>query len=295
MIMPDAYRFDRPVITRQSIADDFVRLGLKPGDVLYLRAGLRTVGIRGADFGDTFIGGIIDVLGPTGTLIAPAFTPTSYRWSRKIAVSNAQTPPATGAFSKLMLAQPGAVRSAHPTHSFVGLGGRSAEILADHRADGASFEPIRKVVDADGLMALVGCLEESPGFSTVHLAQFDLGLSQQHYVRLLLAVRLGSDQGPLFHPAESPGCSRNFGAFYRLYAADGNFVSGSVGAAEAISVRAASAYARERGVLERNPRFTVCDDSGCTSCRILRGYNKRAIPRALWRRLAEATSRRGRL
>jgi aminoglycoside 3-N-acetyltransferase len=279
--------------TRQSIADDFVRIGLKPGDLLYLRVGLRQVGLRSVQVTDVFINGILDVLGADGTLIAPAFTETSYRWSRSLAVFNAETPPSTGAFSKLMLTQPGAVRSSHPTHSFVALGARAAEILADHCSKGASFEPIRKVVEADGLMALVGCLEDSPGFSTVHLAQFDLGLSQQHYVRFLRAVRRGSEQGAVFNPVESPGCSRNFGALYQFYQADGNFWSGRVGSADAISVRASAAYFRDREVLANDPRFTVCHDPACTSCRVLRGYNKRAIPAALWHRLTGALSGRG--
>ena len=270
-------------ITRQSVRDDLIALGARTGDLLYFRAALRRLGIRAGDIPEVLLGGILDAIGPTGTLIVPGFTDTSFRWSKAITVSRPDTPPTTGAFASFLLTVPGAVRSTHPTHSFIGLGPRAREILDDHPASGASFEPIRALVEADGLMTVHGCVPESPGFSTVHLAQYDLGLSQRHYMRLLLAVRLGSD-GPLFHPVESPGCSRNFGAFYKDYIEDRNFACGHLGKAWSIGVRAAAAYARERAILEQFPRYTVCDVPDCSSCRIMRGYNKRAIPAALFHR-----------
>jgi aminoglycoside N3'-acetyltransferase len=270
-----------PVITKETIAENLSAMGLSRGDVLYLRCGLSKIGIPRQKIADAFLGGIQEVLGSEGTLISPAFVPISFRWSKNIPVSNHSTRPATGPFSSLLLEMPGAVRSSHPTHSFVGIGKNAKSILADHSEQGACFEPIRAITKANGLMMLVGCVAESPGFSTVHLAQYDLGLSQQHYAKWLLAVRKGSPQGEVFRAIESPGCSNGFGKFYRDYIDDNNMACGYVGNAWSIAVRAGKAYQREREILTTNPLYPLCDQPDCFSCRITRGYNKRAIPSAL--------------
>ncbi|KJV04990.1 AAC(3) family N-acetyltransferase [Methylocucumis oryzae] len=263
------------------VANRLVELGLKSGDILYLRCGLGRIGIPRTQIEEIFLGGIREVLGSEGTLITPAFVPISFRWSKNLAISSESTKPVTGLFASLLLEQSGAVRSNHPTHSFAGLGKNAKSILAGHSEHGACFEPMRAVVDADGLMMLVGCVADSPGFSTVHLAQYDLGLSQRHYAKWLLAVRKGSENGEVFHPIESPGCSNGFGKFYRDYIDDGNFSCGYVGNAWSIAVRAAKAYEREYRILSTNPLYPLCDQADCFSCRITRGYNKRAVPGAL--------------
>lgn len=271
-------------VSRAQIAEGFAALGATKGDVLYIRCGLQAVGVRSKGIEDIFLGGIWDAIGSEGTIIAPAFVKYGLRWSNEIAVSSRDTIPYTGALSKLLLRQPNAYRSSHPTHSFVGIGRKAEEILSHHPDDGACFEPMRAIVEMDGLMVLSGCVKSSPGFSTVHLAQHDLGLSQRHYTKWFLAVRQGSPTGPVFHPLESPGCSDNFGVFYKDYVEDENFQSGYVGNAWSIAVRAKSAYARERDILAHDPLYTLCERHDCLSCYALRGYNKRAIPGALIRR-----------
>lgn len=282
-----------PPVTRRQIADDIAALGAKDGEVLYVRCGMQALGIAPAEVADVLFGGIFDAIGPSGTLIGPAFVKTSMRWARDITVSNRSSPPYTGAFSKALLRQPGAVRSTHPTHSFVGIGPQARAILDHHPNDGSCFEPMRQIVERDGLMALIGCVKASPGFSTVHLAQHDLGLTQQRYTKLFVTVRLEDADGPVFRPIESPGCSDNFGAFYKDYAEAGNFASGYVGRAWSIAVRAKGAYAVERAALERDPRYPVCDKPECISCNVMRGYNKRAIPRGLLANLVKRVRQRG--
>lgn len=278
--------------TRQAIADDLAALGARQGDILYVRCGLGKIGVRAKQVEDVFLGGIFDAIGPQGTLIAPAFGKISYRWDKEIAVSTHDAPPITGGFSKMLTTMPNAYRSTHPWSSFVAIGARAEEILRNHSEDGAAFEPIREVVRANGLMALIGCVAESPGFSTVHLAQFDLGLSQRHHLRHVLAVRKNTADGPMARFVESPGCSRNFGAFYKDYIEDANFSAGYVGRAWSIAVRARPAYGREIDILKRNPRYPICNNPGCASCRLTRGYNKRAIPGAVLHHLKSVITRR---
>jgi aminoglycoside N3'-acetyltransferase len=282
----------RADVTRALISRDLISLGAKPGDILYLRCGLSGLGVQSKLVRDVFLGGIRDAIGTGGTIIAPAFNRQGFRWERNLPASSPSSIPITGAFSKLLLAEDGAYRSTHPTHSFVGLGPKAEEILRHHPDDGACFQPIRAIVKNDGLMALIGCVASSPGFSTVHLAQYDLGLSQRHYAKYLIGVRKGNPDGPIFKPVESPGCSDNFGIFYKNYVEHENFACGYVGRSWSIAVRAKAAYAIERSILERDPLYPVCGRRDCISCHTTRGYNKRAIPGALLYRAYRFAARR---
>jgi aminoglycoside N3'-acetyltransferase len=271
-----------------TLSEQLLNLGLARGDVLYLRASLKPVGISKEELGPSLLRSIFDVVGPEGTLIVPAFVRQYGRWQRNIPVSDKNLRPNTGALSDIVLAHPSAIRSQHPTHSFAGLGPVASEILEGHTAEKSAFEPMRKIVDRDGLMMLVGCVESSPGFSTVHLAQFDLGLTRRHYLRHLTHVRLPDLNGrrQYFNPIESPGCSMSFGKFYGMY---DEFRRGKFGEADAVSVRAKAAFALEKRTLSKDPLFVDCGDPYCLHC-TARGYNKRAwasfvfkaVPHFLW-------------
>lgn len=263
------------------LSEQLATLGLARGDTLYLRAALRPVGIPKEKLGTLLLRSIFDVLGPDGTLIVPAFVRQYPRWRRRIPVSDQNSRSNAGALSNIVLAHPGVVRSSHPTHSFAGLGPSAEEILERHYGDKAAFEPMRKIADRNGLMMLIGCVDSSPGFSTVHLAQFDLGLTRQHYLRHLVHVRTPDVNGKrqYFQPIESPGCSMSFGKFYKLY--DG-FQRGSFGCAEAVSVRAKAAFALEKRVLSDDPLFADCGNPYCPHCNT-RGYNKRALPKFVFK------------
>lgn len=263
------------------LSEQLKSLGLARGDTLYLRAALRPVGIPRETLEQLLLRSIFNVLGPEGTLIVPAFVRQYPRWRWNIPVSGKNTRPNTGALSNIVLATPGVVRSSHPTHSFAGLGPAAEEILERHYGDRAAFEPMRKIVERNGLMMLIGCIDSSPGFSTAHLAQFDLGLTQQHYLRHLVHVRTSDVDGKrqYFRPIESPGCSMGFGKFYKMYE---GFQRGSFGCAEAVSVRAKAAFALEKRVLSEDPLFADCGNQYCPHCNT-RGYNRQALPKFVFK------------
>ncbi|MBX3596867.1 MAG: AAC(3) family N-acetyltransferase [Rhizobiaceae bacterium] len=247
-------------------------LGVSSGDVLYLRASLSKMRLQRAEIETVFLRAVLNVIGDTGTIIVPAFVQQYPRWKRRIPVSDSTTPSNAGALASLVLAQPGSVRSGHPTHSFAGYGAKAQQILSGHSGTEPCFGPMRHVVNLNGLMMVLGCTNDSPGFSTVHLAQYDLGLSRQHYLKFLYHVRFKDtqDRVSFFNPIESPGCSKQFGRFYGMYPGEKR---GFVGQAEAISVRARHAYRLEKSILSEDPAFTLCKDPRCLSC-AARGYNK---------------------
>ncbi|HEV7275581.1 MAG TPA: aminoglycoside 3-N-acetyltransferase [Devosiaceae bacterium] len=152
--------------TRRSLAADFARLGLAPGDAVLVHAALRKVGpiIGGAD---ALIDALRDAVGPQGTILGycdwqledevrdnpalradiPPFDPQSSRSIRE-----------NGAFPELLRTTPGALRSASPGASCAALGGRAAWFVADHTLDYGygPQSPFGKLVAAKGKTLMLG-------------------------------------------------------------------------------------------------------------------------------------------
>jgi hypothetical protein len=175
----------------------------------------------------------------------------------------------SGALGRLVSELPGAVISKHPSHAFAGHGPRVVEILRKHTADTDCFFPVREMAHTiDFSMLLVGCVEESPGFSTVHAAQFELGLSQRHLIRYLMrwdTDASGSRQSKV--ASEAPGCSSSFDKFYAAYQQNRNLVSGDWQGVSWIFIPSAKrALETELSILEKRPRFVNCGRWMCPTC-----------------------------
>jgi len=125
-------------------------LGIRRGGVLMVHASLRGSGLRDTEVRDA----LLDVLGPAGTLVVPAFTRENSRTSRAhraltsglserertdleasmLPFEPLTTPcrAAMGVLAECVRTTPGAVRSAHPQTSLAGVGPRAAELLDGH-------------------------------------------------------------------------------------------------------------------------------------------------------------------
>lgn len=234
--------------------------------ILYVRASLRPFArsIRAAGGLDAFLRSSF----PHDELLVPYFQGARPFWRPP---RGPDAPTNAGALGTSVAALAGAVTSCHPTHRFVGVGPRVAAALAAHDPHGACFQPIADLAAAhDFSMLLLGCVDESPGFSTVHAVQHELGLSQRHLIRTLLRWDLaeGNRQRSIMAP-ESPGCSLSFGKFYPAYATDANLVEGTLAEQRFLFVPSARrAMAVEREILRRTPRFVDCGRWNCTTCRL---------------------------
>lgn len=284
------------MIKRLSVADlasGLRGLGVGKADTLYVRARASAVGRT--ESADALFQALLEVVGPEGTVVFPAFTGCGSRWGKNKRVFSAQTAPQSGALSRLALAHPDALRSSHPSHSFVAIGPNSRALLSTHDHTKPAFHPIGSMIALRAKMLLIGCNRESPGFSTVHYAQEQLKLSQGHLTRYFQSVQIVVD-GRRFdwHPAEDPGCSRGFDKLYRHYLHEELLVTGRIGNAYSLVADADALYKVDHEVLAADPRAVLCDDRGCMSCRGLRSYNLAAMPPTLARKLLQGLLRRWR-
>ena len=177
----------------------------------------------------------------------------------------------SGALGKSIAKLPGAFVSRHPTHAFAGTGERVREVLSRHGPASSCFWPIAEAAErTDFSMLLLGCVDESPGFSTVHAVQEQFGLTRKHLVRLLMRWDVEEDgKRRSFAAREIPGCSLSFGKFYPAYQRDGNLVEGEMHGQRFLFVPSARrAMQVERDILERQPRFVDCGRPLCETCRV---------------------------
>lgn len=232
--------------------------------IIYVRAALRPFAknIRTS-------GGIIQFLSEYfefQELFAPYFRRARPFWESSSKSGNETN---SGALGKKLAKCEGAVISKHPSHSFVGLGENVERVLANHDYKTSCFEPIKQLAQSrDFSMLLLGCCESSPGFSSVHATQFELGLSQKHLFRYLIRWDVEENGKKIsVIPNESPGCSRSFGNFYSAYEEDDNLCRGKIFEQDFLFVKsAAKAMESEKKILQPNPRFVRCANTFCSTC-----------------------------
>lgn len=78
-------------------------------------------------------------LGPTGTLVMPAFPNWTQTVSQIIDFDVMRTPSTVGVLTELLRMQPDAKRSLHPTHSVVARGPRADWLVTDHHRSPYAF------------------------------------------------------------------------------------------------------------------------------------------------------------
>jgi aminoglycoside 3-N-acetyltransferase len=177
---------------RQSwIADDLRKLGLQPGDTVLVHASLRALGyvVGGAT---AVVQALLDVVGPAGTIVSPAYTPENRdpsRWTDPIvpvelwAQVRESIPPfdprltpsaGVGAVAERVRTWPGAVRSEHPQTSFAAIGARAADLMAGHALESPLGEnsPLARLADSGASALLLGVGYER--CTTFHLAEYRL-------------------------------------------------------------------------------------------------------------------------
>jgi len=253
-------------IDTASMIADLHRLGVQQGDTLVVRAELSAIGrVRRNEVLNALLGAV----GETGTIVGLAFTNATFVRRPDPAQAFCETTPSyAGSLPNTMLKYPGAKRSRHPICSFVALGARAEWIVEGHGPHNDSYAPIRKVMQAGGKMVLIGCVRSSPGFTTAHLAEYDLGLYKRLIMPWLSSVYYSDESGQvkLFRVRDAGLCSKSYVKFYSPHVANGDLRSGMVGAAYSVLIPAVAAYKTEREILENNPRFNVCGDPGCFVC-----------------------------
>lgn len=271
---------------KDKIKNQLVRLGVCEGDIILVRADLGAIGKLSRDRLD-YVNVILDVIGDTGTLVGLAFTGGSFIKRNKSNIFNGINKANTGAFANVMLSHPKSIRSKHPTNSYVAIGKDAKVVLEAHNERSGAYEPIRKLLELDAKMILIGCVDLSPGFTTAHLAEVDLGLHKRIMFPTLNTCFYKTDSGDtkLFKRKDLGGCSATFYKFYGHYVKSELLQQGYVGNAYSVLIHAQKAYEIDKAILQKSPKFNICNNPNCFLCRARRWDNLKDAPSFIIRTL----------
>ncbi|MGW9030411.1 aminoglycoside N(3)-acetyltransferase [Streptomyces sp. NPDC055722] len=178
-----------PLVTRDTVCTQLRALGVTLGETLLVHSSLSSLGwVCGGAL--AVVQGLLDVLGPEGTLVVPTQTgdlsdpalwsrpPVPEEWWETIrAAMPAYDPLVTpsrgvGVIPETVRTWPGASRSAHPQTSFAAFGPRARTILDGHARDCRLGEksPLARLEAMGARVLLLGA-----GYSTCtsfHLAEY---------------------------------------------------------------------------------------------------------------------------
>jgi len=140
------------------ISGDLLRCGVRRGGVLLVHSSMSALGIVPAG-PETVILGLLEALGPEGTLLIPSLSYEFVTPERPV-FNVLLTPSNIGLIPEFFRTRRGSVRSWCPTHSVSGAGPAAKEILAEHHLDDTPCgprSPFRKLRDCGGQILMLGC------------------------------------------------------------------------------------------------------------------------------------------
>jgi len=155
-------------IGRGQLVRDLKKLGVKPGMDLIVHSALSKLGPVAGGV-ETVLDALLEVLGMSGTLLAPSFN------HFEAALFNPVTTPTTnGAIADALWRRPSAARSLHPSHSVCAVGPKAAAFCADHLANGiwAHNSPIGRLIHGGGYILSLGVTHEAS--TAYHVAEISL-------------------------------------------------------------------------------------------------------------------------
>ncbi|EGX57771.1 aminoglycoside acetyltransferase [Streptomyces zinciresistens K42] len=178
-----------PLVTRDTLAAQVRDLGVRPGETLLVHSSLSSIGwVCGGAV--AVVRGLLDALGPDGTLVVPAHTgdlsdpalwtrpavPEEW-WAPIRAAMPAYDPRITptrgvGVVPETVRTWPGALRSAHPHTSFAAIGPRAGRVVEGHAPDCRLGErsPLARLEELHARVLLLGTgYDTCTGF---HLAEY---------------------------------------------------------------------------------------------------------------------------
>jgi aminoglycoside 3-N-acetyltransferase len=267
------------------LIEDLRKLGLYEGAHVLAHVSMGAVG-PGEEGAATLLNAFRRMLGHTGTLLVPAFTPEFIdpgegeaapeaddeieRIRAELGVFDASATPVSdvvGAFSEAVRQQPDARRSAHPVASYAAIGapaGVLTERVPFHYPLG-SESPVARLHRLKGWVVLIGVGQEAN--SALHLAEV---WADAPYIHRSARVKTGPDQWTVMQGGA--GCTAGFPKIVAVLRQARILHTGQVGGAPAQLMRLEETVSMAVAVLRGSADALLCDDPNCRSCRLARKY-----------------------
>jgi aminoglycoside 3-N-acetyltransferase len=259
--------------SKDSILTDIHQLGIGSDDIVFISADLLKVGYFNRSTEQTYQDWVEifrTLIGATGTLVIPAYTPTFSRFrKRRDILFNVHAEPSAGALSLAIHRFGKAVRSLHPTNSCFAIGPMADYILRDHDQAASSYLPYQRVLELKGKNLMLGTLDKGNSPMAFHLVQENLGHTRSHPSNSLRQTYFEDSltgQIKLFSRQDVGGCTRGLYNLIGEHLIGRAMKIGTVGRGLSACVDIEKSALLIERVLKNNPNLIRCDHKDCVSC-----------------------------
>lgn len=270
-----------PVYRTQDLAEDFSRIGLRPGDSLVLHSSLKSMG-KTAEGAKTVIDALLQVLGPEGNLLVPTYTYSLIIWNTE-PYDHAASRSRVGAITEEVRHRPGSIRSFHPSHSVSVIGPAAHVITANHLHSTpiGRGSPLDRMRLRHAKILMLGTYQDTN--SSLHLAEVLTGLP---YTSVAFQDDTDYETGWFFNEQrqieyvqlhEFPGCSRGFRNIEHHFREDGVLHDVHVGQAACQLLDLQQMCRSAEAILQRDPLLLLCSIPSCAICPRRRAYMQKVV------------------
>jgi len=146
------------VFTKEEMARDLGRAGLRKGDTVLVHSSLSSIGyVPGG--ADDVIDALLEAVGDDGTVVVPTLTGHISDSPENPPAFSSDKPSWTGTIPEAMRGREGACRSVHPTHSVAAIGNLARKLTEGHEdamTPCGRGTPYLKVAEAQGKIVFLG-------------------------------------------------------------------------------------------------------------------------------------------
>lgn len=257
----------------ESLVQELKAIGIEEGDVILVTADLVQVGFFMKNRRETmkaWLEVLMLAVGERGTIITVAYTKTFFRFNKNPnVVFTLSTPSESGSLPNAMLNHPKALRSKHPTNSYVAIGLKGQEILADHDHTSLSYSVIGKIIKNQGKHLMLGTIDKKNAPAGLHYAQEltgitktepSVGLRQTYYIDQ-------SGQRDIFTRWDAGGCSGGGYKMYEYLVGENAVKFGLIGNSISALINVEKSLEIAISMIKKDRKAFICDDKNCRSCR----------------------------
>ncbi|MFT6193217.1 MAG: aminoglycoside N3'-acetyltransferase [Cognaticolwellia sp.] len=260
-------------ITKESIIESLIDLGIKKGDILFLSADLMRIGYFNKNI-DTTLKDWVEILqsvvGKDGTLIIPSNTTSFSRFKKsKDIVFTPDSAPNSGSLSTAFYLYADVIRSTHPTNSCFGIGPKAEFILDGHDEKSLSYSIYGKIIELGGKNLMLGTVEDNRNSPMpFHFCQEVLGHTRSHPLANLQQTYFinSKNNKTLFTRKDVGGCTGGAINTFGEHIAQKAIKFGPIGKSLSALVDTKKSSVVLMNIFNERPYLIKCNNKDCLSC-----------------------------
>jgi len=249
--------------TKEQLIGQFRTIGLKSGDAVLVHSSYSSIGkVVGGP--DALIDALLEVVGPEGHVMFPAF---DFRKDQP-PFDPAVSPTTMGAIPETARKRATFLRSDLPANSVIVSGPHAAWIAENHASRGhlRPGDPIDRLAMLGGYVMLLGVSFRSN--TTVHIGECIGDLPHRRISKdgpYVMMHHVDGDRGP-YNLSGGPECSEAFGAVEGIMRERNHIVDGYIGVAPTKLMRGKDIISDTVDLIHRAPWALYCNNPECAHC-----------------------------